>query len=265
MTFGRTMGLLGTLLAALAFASGPSSAAALKVMATGSMAAPLREIAASFARATGHTVDVTVGITTTVTATLQAGEKADVIEVTSAGMDQLQRENLIDAASRTEIARAVIGLAAREGAPAPGIATQEALIRALSEARTVAYVNPRFAGQVGVNMMSFLGRLGMTEVVAKKAVLAYTGEEAVEKVAKGEADIVIAFVSEILPVHGVKWLGPVPAGLQVPTPYSAAIGAGSANPEIARELLAAIGSAEGRRLIEKAGLEPAPGGLERRN
>jgi len=76
-------------IAALLSAAGAAAAAELKVMVTGSMAAPLREIAENFARKNGHTANVTAGITTTVTATLQAGEKADLIEVTSVGMDQL--------------------------------------------------------------------------------------------------------------------------------------------------------------------------------
>jgi molybdate transport system substrate-binding protein len=256
MNYGRTIVLVVGLLCA----GGTGSAAELKVMLTGSMAAPLREIAESFARKNGHTVDVTVGITTTVSATLQAGEKADVVEVTSVGMDQLQRENLIRGDSRVEIARALIGVAVRAGAAVPDISTPEALKRALGQARSIAYVNPRFAGQVGVNLMAFLGRLGASDEVTKKAVLAFTGEEAVQKVAKGEADMVLAFVSEILPVKGVKWLGPLPAALQVPTNYSAAIGAGSANPDLARALLQAIGSADGQRLIRDAGLEPVPSG-----
>ena len=82
----------------------------------------------------------------------------------------------------------------------------------------------------------------------------------VEKVGKGEADIAVAFVSEILPVRGVTWLGPVPAALQVPTNYSAAIGAGSVHPEIARALLDSIRGADGRRAIGDAGLEPVSDG-----
>ena len=77
-----------------------------------------------------------------------------------------------------------------------------------------------------------------------------------QKVAKGEADIVIAFVSEIIPVPGVKWLGPLPACLQVPTSYSAAIGAGSAQ---SRARARAAGrDPDGRkpRVIREAGLEP---------
>lgn len=255
MRKGGTIAVIATLL----FTAGGGAAAELKVMVTGSMAAPLREIAETFARKNGHTVEVTAGITTTVTATLQAGEKADLIEVTSVGMDQLERENLIRAESRVEIARALIGIAVREGAAVPSVSTPEAVKRVLLEAGSISYVNPRFAGQVGTNMMTFLGRLGIAEEVTKKAALAFTGEEAIQKVAKGEADIAIAFVSEILPVRGVKWLGALPAALQVPTNYSAAIGAGSAHPELARALLDEIQTADSQRLIREAGLEPGPG------
>jgi molybdate transport system substrate-binding protein len=171
-------------------------------------------------------------------------------------MDQLAREKLIRADSRVEIARALIGIAVRDGAALPDISTPDALRRVFADAASIAYVNPRFAAQVGTNMMTFLGRLGVTEQVTKKAALAFTGEEAIQKVAKGEADIAIAFVSEIVAVRGVKWLGPLPASLQVPTSYSAAIGAASAHPELARALLAAIMSPDGRRVIAEAGLEP---------
>ena len=233
-----------------------AGAAELKVMVTGSMASPLKEIAESFAKRNGHTTSVTAGITTTVTATLQAGEKADVVEVTSTGMNQLEKEKLILPESRIEIARALIGIAVREGAAAPDISSAEALKRALLQAKSITFVNPRFGGQVSVNLKTFLDRLGIADEVTKKTAYTTTGEEAVQKVVKGEADIVLAFVSEILPVKGAKWLGPLPSAVQVPTSYSAAIGAGSENPELARALLGAITSPEGSRVITDAGLEP---------
>jgi molybdate transport system substrate-binding protein len=248
----RAIALAGVLL--LAASSG--SAAELKIIVTGSMAAALTEIAEAFARNNGHTVAVTVGITTTVTATLKAGESSDVIEVTSVGMTQLERENLIVPGSRVEIARAMIGVAVRDGAAVPDISTHEAIRRALLQARSISYVNPRFAGQVGENLMTFLIGLGVLEAVQSKAVLAFTGEEAIRKVAQGEAEMVLAFVSEILPIHGVRWLGPVPTGLQVPTSYSAALGANSAHPELARSLLDEIRTANGQRIIRERGLEP---------
>jgi molybdate transport system substrate-binding protein len=158
-----------------------------------------------------------------------------------------------------EIARALIGVAVRDGAAVLDISTPEALKRALLQARSVTYVNPRFAGQVGTNLMTFLTRLGIVDEVANKNVLTFTGEEAVQKVARGEADIVLAFVSEILPVRGVRWLGPLPASMQVPTSYSAAVGARSAHPELARALLDKVQAPDGQRIIREAGLEPVPG------
>jgi len=227
-------------------------------MVTGSMAHPIQQISEAFARKTGHTVNVTAGITTTVSATVQAGENPDLIEVTSVGMDQLAKEHRIVPESRVEIARALIGLAVSKNGALPEASSPERVKRALLAADRIAYVNPRFAAQVGTNLMAFLTRLGIVEEVEKKAVLTFTGQEAVQKVANGEANIAIAFVSEILPVQGAKWLGPLPAPLQVPTNYSVAIGAESAHPETARALLDEIRSADGRRLIRESGLEPAP-------
>lgn len=237
-------------------AGASAGAAELKVMVTGSMATPLKEIAESFAKRNGHTANVIAGITASVTATLQAGDTTDLVEVTSVGMDQLEKQKLILPGSRVEIARALIGVAVRDGAPVPDISSAEALKRTLLEARSITFVNSRLGGQVSVNLRAMLDRLGITDEVTKKTTYTITGEEAIQRVVKGETEIVLAFVSEILPVKGAKWLGPLPPGLQFPTNYSAAIGAGSANPELARALLAAITSADGRRVIADAGLEP---------
>lgn len=233
-----------------------ASAAELKVMVTGSMATPLKEIAESFAKRNGHTANVISGITASVTATLQTGETTDLVEVTSVGMDQLEKQKLILPGSRIEIAHALIGVAVREGAPVPDISSAEGLKRTLLEARSITFVNSRFGGQVSVNLKAMLDRLGITDEVTKKTTYTTTGEEAIQRVVKGETEIVLAFVSEILPVKGAKWLGPMPSGLQFPTSYSAAIGAGSANPDLARALIAAITSPEGRRVIMDAGLDP---------
>ena len=240
----------------LVFATAGAFAAELKVYVSGAMAHALEEISKDFVKKNGHTLDFVVGTTGVLQDRVRKGEKADVIEVTSVGMDQLEKEKLILPGSRTEIAHALIGVAVREGAPVPDISTAEALKRTLLGARSITFVNSRSGGQVSVNLRAMLDRLGITDEVTKKTTFTITGEEAIQRVVKGESEIVLAFVSEILPVKGAKWLGPMPAGLQFPTSYSAAIGAGSANPELARALIAAIRNAEGRRIISNAGLEP---------
>ena len=70
------------------------SAAELKVLVSGAMAHALEEISQDFARKNGHTLDFQVGTTGVLQDKVRKGEKADVIEVTSAGMDALEKEKI---------------------------------------------------------------------------------------------------------------------------------------------------------------------------
>src|ERR1700694_90099 len=130
-----------TILAAIVLLFGVSraEAAEMKVLASGAMSHALQEISEDFVRKNGHTLDFTAGTTGVLQDKVRAGEKADLIEVTSAGMDALEKEKLVVPASRVELARALIGVAVRDGATAPDISTPEALKQRLLAARSVAY------------------------------------------------------------------------------------------------------------------------------
>src|SRR3954454_24255752 len=109
------------------FFAAAASAAELRVLATGAMGEPLKTIARDFEKRTGQHVDVSVGITTTVTATLDAGDTPDVIEVTTIGMNALDAKLYLRPNARREVAHAVIGLAVKAGAPAADISTPKSL------------------------------------------------------------------------------------------------------------------------------------------
>jgi len=89
-----------------------------------------------------------------------------------------------------------------------------------------------------------------------KTVHGRTGAESVQKMVAGEADIAISFISEILPIKGAKLVGPLPAAVQNPSSYAAAIGIASANPDAARALLQAMRGADAHHVMVDAGLEP---------
>ena len=74
--------------------------------------------------------------------------------------------------------------------------------------------------------------------------------------AAGEADMAISFISEIKPIKGAKVVGPLPAAVQNPSSYDGAVGANSANPDIARALLKAMQNADARHIMVEAGLDP---------
>jgi molybdate transport system substrate-binding protein len=242
--------------ASLVFAAAGAFAAELKVYVSGAMAHALEEISKDFAKKNGHTLDFVVGTTGVLQDRVRKGEKADVIEVTSVGMDQLEKEKLVVLGTRVELARANIGVAVREGAPALDVSTPDALKQRLLAARSIAYIDPAVGGQAGAAMVKLLADLGITEQMKIKTVHGRTGAESVQKMVAGEADIAISFISEILPIRGAKLVGPLPAAVQNPSSYAGAIGAASANPQAARALLAAMQNAESHHVMMDAGLEP---------
>src|SRR3954465_13759271 len=107
--------------------AGTANAAQLKVMVSGAMAHALEEVSQDFAKKNGHTLDFVVGTTGVIQDKVRAGDKADVVEVTSVGMDALEKEKLIVPGTRVELARANIGVAVRQGAAMPDISTVDAL------------------------------------------------------------------------------------------------------------------------------------------
>ena len=81
-------------------------------------------------------------------------------------------------------------------------------------------------------------------------------------VARGEAEIGLHIVSELLPVPGIDIVGPLPAEIQRIAPlgrravFSAGIVAGAKEPDAADALIKFLASPAAAPAITKSGLEP---------
>ena len=181
-------------------------------------------------------------------------QPADVIILTDAAIDELTGKGAVVRGSRTDVALAGIGVAVREGAARPDISTPEALKRTMLAARAVAYMDPTKGGTSGIHFTKVLEQLGIAEAVKSKAVLVDTGYAA-ERVVRGEADIVVHQISEILPVKGVTLLGPLPKQLQKVTVYSAGLATTSAIPEAASSFIASLTQPAARAKFSAVGLD----------
>src|SRR2546423_7354209 len=210
---------------ALAFLPLSAQAAELKVYVSGAMAHAIQQIAEDFAKKRGDTLDFVVGTTGTITDRIHKGEKPDLVEMTSAGLTQLEKEKLVVPGTHVELSRAVLGIAVKAGAPSPDISTPDALKRTLSSAHAITYIDPKTGGQAGAGIVHVLERLGIAPDAQKKSVYGQTGAAAVEKVASGDADIAIAFASEVLPIKGVKLVGLIQPDLQDPATFAGGVGA----------------------------------------
>ena len=150
---------------------------------------------------------------------LAQGAEVDLVIVTEETLPKLERENRVKRGAKP-IARVGIGIAVNEKAPTPDISTPEALRRTLLAAKSVVYIDPK-VGTSGKHVAEVLERLGIARDVNAKATLAQGGY-IVEPVGRGEIELGIHQVSEILPVKGVKLAGPLPPELQKYTTYVAA-------------------------------------------
>jgi molybdate transport system substrate-binding protein len=75
-----------------------------------------------------------------------------------------------------------------------------------------------------------------------------------EAVAKGEAEIGVQQTSEILPVKGVKLVGPLPGDLQKVTTYTAAVMSDAKSPKEATAFIRYLTGKEGRAMFVSKGL-----------
>jgi molybdate transport system substrate-binding protein len=233
----RRLALLMLTAIPLALATGHAAAADLKVISAAAVEEPFEKLSADFTRESGHKVQSTFGPVGAMQTKLKGGEKADVIVLSAAAMEELDKAGSLVPGSRVDLGRATASVAVRAGAPAPDISTPEAFKKALEAARTVAYTNPAAGGTSGIYFTGLLERLGLTEEVKKKALMQGGGSAVANAVATGAAEIGITFGSELLPNKGVKVVGPIPQSIGLVVTYVAAVAKDSTQADAARALI----------------------------
>jgi molybdate transport system substrate-binding protein len=143
----------------------------------------------------------------------------------------------------------------KEGAPKPDVGTVEAFKKTLLEAKSVAYNDPKSGASSGIYTAQLLDKLGISEQIKPKAKLMQGGHVA-ELVISGEAEIGLQQISEIVPVKGVTFAGPLPSEIQNYTTYAAGVGAKARSAGAARALLDALASPGAAAELKAKGMEP---------
>ncbi len=244
------------ILMVVALASARADAAEIKVISAGAVRGLIAGMIADYARDTGERFDLKVGTTGQLRSIIASGQPADLIIAFSTLMAELEASGKVISGTRVELGRVGIGIAVRDGAPVPDVAGVQGFRQALVEARSVAYSDPRQGGASGVYFVGVLDRLGLADAIAQKAVLTNGGRAAVEKVARGEAELAVTLISEIVAVKGVRLAAAVPEPLQLYSIYAAGIPAGSSNPLAARAFIAALTAPSMAERWKAAGFEP---------
>ena len=204
--------------------AGPAASSDIKVLTAGAMKSVVLALQGGFEAASGHKLVVDNDTAGGLLKRIEAGEAFDVAIITPAAIDTLTEKGKVVAGSRVAIAKVGVGVAVKEGAPKPDLSSVDAFKRALLSAATIAYIDPASGGSSGIYVAGLLKKLGIADEIKPKERL-QSGGYVAEKVAKGEAEIAIHQISEILPVKGVVLAGPLPEEIQNYTVYAAGLSA----------------------------------------
>jgi len=229
-----------------------AEAAEVEVVSTLGLMGVTRELAPRYEQMAGTRIVADFAPTARLVERIRAGEAADVAVLTAAGIDELTGEGTLARGSRIDLARSVVGVAVRADAPRPDVGSAEAFTRALLGAGSLAYSR---AGASGIFFAALIRRLGIADRVNAKATVIPSGLTG-ELAARGEVEVAIQQVSELLEVPGVDIVGPLPSELDAVTVFSGAVFAASPRKGAGMALLRFLSAAEAAPVYARKGLEP---------
>ncbi len=229
----------------------------LHVITSGGFAAAYDLLAPRFEAETGITLNTSRGASgggapDSIPSRLDRGESFDVIILSRSALDGLTERGFVRPETRTDLVRSSIGMAVRQGAPVPDISTPEKLIQTMLAAKSIGYSASVSGTYLSTDLFP---RIGLWERIDTKSTR-IVGERVAAVVARGDVEIGFQQISEILPIEGAQYVGPIPDEYQRVTTFSTAITAQSSNAEVAQRLLDFLSSTEVAETISQTGLEP---------
>ena len=249
------LGRLFAATAAIAFACALTVVRAaddLTVLSSNGYQAVLEDLAPRFERATKRKLAVTYDLAATLRQQIEGGRSFDLAILTPAAIDELIKAGRVTAASRTPLARVGLGFAIRAGARKPDVTTADAFKRTLTDAQSITYVKE---GASGVAFAALLQRIGMADALKPKTKLASTRDEVGEVIVRGDAQLGVLPVSEILPMKGIQLGGAFPADVQTYIVMVAGASAKSADSKGVHELIRFLTAADATPVLTAKGME----------
>jgi len=232
----------------------PAQAADIRVFAPGFVYnSALKELAADFTRQTGVNVIVTeVGMNVIINRIKTDAPAADVVALPSDLMNTLALDGGIVTASYTPLGRDELGLAVKKGAPKPDISTVDKLAAVLKSAQAVEVNDPKAGTMQGVIIDSILKRPEFSGV----HVVPVAKGEGAGALARGEGDMAIQLVPEILNKPPIDLVAPLPAELGGHMDAMLAVSSRSADQKNAQAFIKFLTRPEAKAAWTAKGMKP---------
>src|SRR5580692_9475430 len=233
----------------------PPLMAELVVFSTIGVRSAAEQLFAQFDKAS-HKLAVTWGTAPMLVKRIEDGDTADVVVLSRASIDVLQKQGKIAPGSDVTLASSGVGIAVKAGGPKPDISTPDALKRTLLNAKSIAYSEPSAGGASGVYFAKLLEQMGIAEQMKPKTKYPPPGGFSANLLMTGEAELAVQQKPELLHVAGAEVIGLLPGDLNVVTEFAAAIMTACKNGDAASALIKSLRSSEAVAVYRAKGLDP---------
>ena len=228
-------------------------AAELAVLSAGAVEPGLRAAIAAYEKETGDKVQVTFSTAPQIRSRVGAGEKADVLVVPPALMDEFVQAGKVPA-ERVALGRVGQGVAVRPDSAPPDISSVEAMKRSLVEADSVVF-NRATGGQYIEKMLK---DVGVYDRIERKTTRYASASEVMDHLLKGKGnEIGFAPITEIMLYKdkGLRFVGPLPAEVQQLNAYVASPMSSGANLDLAATFVRFLGGPAAKAAFKASGID----------
>lgn len=232
----------------------------LNVLSGGAAHGLVATLTPAFNARTGYDVVGEFGAVGVMADKLRSGAAADLVILTAALLATLADEKLVTASSVIDVGLVETALAVRVGDPEPMASDASGLRDALRAADAI-FVPDIKASTAGIHVAKVLQQLGIADDVADRLQVFPNGATAMRQLAASKARRPIGCTqsTEIISAKGVILCGPLPAGTELATMYTAGIASAAAHPEQARLMIDLVTGAGQRDERIRAGFRSCTG------
>jgi molybdate transport system substrate-binding protein len=233
--------------------------AEIKLLSTTALKTSIDELTAQFESTSGKKLVASYAPSTQIAKRVAEGEFADIAIVTGAGIDNLIKQSRVVPGTRVDIARSAIGVAVRPGTPRPDISSVAAFKQALLAAKSIGMSNPQGGGASGIYLWSVFERLGIADALKPKTIFGPGGPAGLIGLylMRGEVEIGLQQMPELMAVPGVDVVGPVPGEMQSITIFSAGIPTVASDAATGKTLAKFLTTPAASAVIKGKGMDPA--------
>jgi molybdate transport system substrate-binding protein len=232
----------------------PAWALELRIISPGIVYnAALNDLVDDYNKKSGNTVIIVRGVMDKIIGQAKTDSPAaDVVGLPADLMNNLYLDGGIVGATYTPLGRGELGLAVKKGAPKPDISTVAKLAAALKTAQAVMVNDPKGGTMQGVMIDTILKR---PEFAGVHVVPSSRGEGAAA-LARGEGDMAIQLVQEILNKPEIDVVAPLPVELGGHMDAVLAVSSRSAHPKEAADLIKFLTRPEAKAAWTAKGMKP---------